>query len=138
MSDQHVDADRIRITLNATLALAAHHGLILDRDGHTVTPPEDATLRGVVTRVLYARHRLTRFGVWDELSDHARAIWETRADVAIDAAPTMTVPDLADYLRQEFGDEHRGELAPWIITAHHVKRLIDRQAEAELWTEAPW
>ncbi|MFD6093667.1 hypothetical protein ACFWGN_16235 [Oerskovia sp. NPDC060338] len=132
MSDQHVNAEQIRVTLNSTSAIAAHLGIVLDQDGHEVTAPEGATLLEAVAHLLYSRHTRDRFGAWDELTDEARAWW---ADIATDAAlvDAPTVPVIAERLYNLLGRRpltspwasfSRGERARWIITAQHVARLI--------------
>ena len=131
MSDQHLTHDSVQIVRNSTAALAAHLGLVLDQNGHTVTPPASADLTGTIAHLLHARHTRRTLDTWDELTDNGRTYWALIAEDAIAAAPAMTVPELAAFLYARFGVRRspwasldRGGRAPWIITAQHVARVI--------------
>lgn len=136
MSDPHAIHHHGRITLNATLALAAHHGVILDQDGHTVALPDDEPLRETVARVLYARHTHDPLGAWEYETDAVRTWWQTRADGAIDALPTTTLY-LARVIHSgiALGPWDRivsGDRAHYLITAEHVARIVARHSRREL------
>ena len=140
MSDQHVDADRLRFVRNAADAIAVHLGLVLDQDGYTVVPPDGATVLEAAARLLYARHPRDRFGTWDELTDEARAWW---VGIATDAALRIVpiAPVIAERLYNLLGDRPRtspwatlarGERARFTITAQHVARLIAQHTRRDL------
>lgn len=137
MSDPHVNADRIRVTLNATLALAAHHGVILDQDGHTVALSDDEPLRETVARVLYARHGRDTLSRWEDAATAPRARSRAHADAVIDAAPTATTDHLARLIYEctapeSWGDITSGHLTHCLITAEHVARIIARRTRRDL------
>jgi hypothetical protein len=130
MSDQHVIFDSVNASANALQALAAHLGLILDPDGHTVIPPDGADLVEVVTHLLHARHRRDSIDRWDQAGDPGRVWWLTIATEAILDAPAVTIPDLAAHLHRRLDGRapwtslDRGGRAPWTITAQHIARLV--------------
>lgn len=137
MSDPHAIHRHGRITLNATLALAAHHGLILDQDGHTVALPDDEPLRETVARILYARHGRDTLSRWEDAATAARARSRAHADVVIDAAPTATTDHLARLIYERtapesWGDITSGHLAHCLITAEHVTRIIAQRTQRAL------
>jgi hypothetical protein len=129
MSDQHSTAERIRITLNATLALAAHHGVILDQSGHTVVLPEGEPLRETVARVLYARDAQRALGIWEYEGHAVHDRWQTHADAVIDAAPTETTDGLARLIHGlatpgTWAGVVSSDRAHHLITAQHVARIV--------------
>lgn len=140
MSDPHAIHRHGRITLNATLALAAHHGVILDQEGHTVALPDDEPLRETVARVLHARHGHDTLTRWEDATTAARAWWQSHADAvidAVDAVPTATTDHLARLLYAHtalgsWGHITSGDLARCLITAEHVARIIARRTRRDL------
>lgn len=92
MSDQHVNAERIRITLNSTTAIAAHLGLTLDPEGAPIAPTPGPLVDAVAAHI-YARHNDNRYTDWDDLSPAGRAPWITTAQsvIQLTTAATETV-----------------------------------------------
>jgi len=136
VSDPHVNAARIRVTLNATLALAAHHGVILDQDGHTVALPDGEHLVTTVARVLFARHAADSLSRWEDRDVTSHAWWKGRADAVIDVATTTTLV-LARTIHAgiSLGSWDRltsGEAAHYLITAEHVARIITQRTQRDL------
>ncbi len=89
MSDQHVNAERIRITLNTTTAIAAHLGLTLDPEGAPITPTPGPLVETVAAHI-YARHTENRYTDWDDLSPAGRAPWIATAQGVIQITATAT------------------------------------------------
>lgn len=89
MSDQHVNAERIRVTLNTTTAIATHLGLTLDPEGAPIAPTPGPLVDAVAAHI-YARHTENRYTTWDDLSPAGRAAWIATAQSVIQLATTAT------------------------------------------------
>ncbi|MBD7949612.1 hypothetical protein [Oerskovia rustica] len=89
MSDQHVNAERIRVTLNMTAAIAAHLGLTLDAEGATIAPTPGPLVDAIAAHI-YARHTENRYTTWEDLSPAGRAPWIATAEGVIQLATTAT------------------------------------------------
>ncbi|MFJ2297373.1 hypothetical protein [Oerskovia paurometabola] len=135
MSDPHAIHRHGRITMNATLALAAHQGVILDQDGHTVVLVDVESLRETVARVLFARHDIDTLSRWEDKDSTTHARWKGHADAVIDAVPTTPRLDLARLIHGLTALEPyltNGALARCLITAEHVHRIVCQRARREL------
>lgn len=93
MSDQHVSAERIRVTLNTTTAIAAHLGLTLDTEGAPIAPTPGPLVEAVAAHI-YARHTENRHTDWADLSPAGRAPWITTAQGVIQL--TTTAPETVE------------------------------------------
>ena len=85
MSDQHVNAERIRVTLNTTTAIAAHLGLTLDAEGAPIAPTPGPLVDAVAAHI-YARHPENRYTDWADLSPAGRAPWIATAEGVVQLA----------------------------------------------------